>query len=165
VRRAAWSVLAESIPWSDLTCRWLACDARVCDTDHTVPYPVGPTHPSNLKLYCRVHHLVKTFYCGPDGWTEHQSADGTVTFTAPTGHQYTTQPAGAALYPALATPTGAPDISPDSGPPATNRGLAMPTRTRSRDEDRRARIARERGVRAELNAAAQPPPSVEAPPF
>ncbi len=157
--------LAEFIRWRDLTCRWPGCDARVCDTDHTVPYPAGPTHPSNLKLYCRLHHLVKTFYCGPDGWTEHQSADGTVTFIAPTGHQYTTQPAGALLYPALAAPTGAPDISADSGPPVANRGRAMPTRTRSRDEDRRARIARERGVRAELNAAAQPPPSVEAPPF
>ena len=159
------TAVAEFIRWRDLTCRWPGCDASVCDADHTVPYPVGPTHPSNLKLYCRLHHLVKTFYCGPGGWTEHQSADGTVTFTAPTGHRYTTQPAGALLYPALSTPTGTPALSVGNGPPAANRGCAMPTRKRSRDEDRRARIDRQRGVRAELNAAAQPPPPVESPPF
>ena len=159
------AALAEFIRWRDLTCRWPGCDAAVCDTDHTVPYPAGATHPSNLKLYCRLHHLVKTFYSGPDGWTEHQSADGTVTFIAPTGHRYMTQPAGALLYPALSTPTVTPDTPADNGPPAANRGRAMPTRKRSRDEDRRARIVRERAVRAELNAAAQPPPVSEAPPF
>jgi hypothetical protein len=159
------AALAEFIRWRDLTCRWPGCDAPVCDIDHTVPYPVGPTDPSNLKLYCRLHHLVKTFYCGPGGWIEHQSADGTVTFIAPTGHRYTTQPAGALLYCGLSTPIGTPDVSADHGPPAANRGLAMPTRKRTRDEDRQARIAHERGVRAELNAAAQPPPAVEAAPF
>ena len=166
------AALAEFIRWRDLTCRWPGCDATVCDIDHTTPYPVGRTHPSNLKQYCRVHHLVKTFYCGPGGWTESQSPDGTITFTAPTGHRYTTEAAGAGLYPALATPTGDPDVAPATGPPAGNRGLAMPTRGRSRDEDRRDRIERERRLRAEINAerarcramqiaeiaAAQPPP-------
>jgi hypothetical protein len=154
---AAWGyrppvALAEFIRWRDLTCRWPGCDARICDVDHTVPYPMGSTHPSNLKLYCRVHHLVKTFHCGPDGWVEHQSADGTVTFTAPTGHRYTTHPAGALLFPMLSTSTGAPDTSPDSGPRAPGRGLAMPTRKRSRDQDRSSRIDRERRMRAEINA-------------
>jgi hypothetical protein len=144
--------LAEFIRWRDLTCRWPGCDAPICDIDHTVPYPMGSTHPSNLKLYCRVHHLVKTFYCGPDGWVEHQSADGTVTFTAPTGHRYTTHPAGALLFPMLSTSTGAPDTSPASGPRAPGRGLAMPTRKRSRDQDRSSRIDRERRMRAEINA-------------
>jgi len=159
------AALAEFIRWRDLTCRWPGCDAPVCDIDHTVPYPAGPTHPSNLKLYCRMHHLVKTFYAGLSGWSEYQSGDGTVTFTAPTGHHYTTQPAGALLYPALSTPTGTPEAAADSGPPAANRGLAMPTRKRSRDEERQARIAHERGVRAELNAAAQPPPAGDPAPF
>jgi hypothetical protein len=47
----------------DLTCRFPNCDrpAEFCDVDHTVPYPLGPTHPSNLKCLCRKHHLVKTF--------------------------------------------------------------------------------------------------------
>ena len=144
--------LAEFIRWRDLTCRWPGCDARVFDIDHTAPYPAGPTHPSNLKGYCRVHHLVKTFYTGPGGWTERQSADGTVTFTAPTGHEYVTEPAGAGMFPILATPTGTLDIPADTGPPDENRGLAMPTRQRTRDQDRRARIDRERRIRAEINA-------------
>jgi hypothetical protein len=39
----------------DLTCRFPCCDApaEFCDIDHTVPYPLGPTHPSNLKCLCR----------------------------------------------------------------------------------------------------------------
>lgn len=145
--------LAEFIRWRDLTCRWPGCDAPVCDTDHTVPYPFGSTHPSNLKLYCRVHHLVKTFYCGPGGWTDSQSPDGAMTFTAPTGHRYTTYPAGAQLYPALSTPTGAPVCTALPRRAAGNRGLAMPIRRQTRDRDRQLRIERERCLRAELNAA------------
>lgn len=164
--------LAEFIRWRDLTCRWPGCDAPVCDTDHTVPYPFGPTHPSNLKLYCRVHHLVKTFYCGPDGWMENQSRDGTVTFTAPTGHRYTTLPAGAQLYPTLSTPTGSLGRT-DQPPQATGyRGLAMPTRRQTRDEARRDRARRERCQRAELNASrngdfsgAGSSPAADPPPF
>jgi hypothetical protein len=52
---------AEFVRWRDLTCRWPGCDAPVerCDIDHTVPYPAGATHPSDLKHYCRTHHLLK----------------------------------------------------------------------------------------------------------
>jgi hypothetical protein len=41
----------------DLTCRFPGCDvpAERCDLDHTIPYPIGPTHPSNLKCL-RVSH-------------------------------------------------------------------------------------------------------------
>jgi Domain of unknown function (DUF222) len=41
----------EFIRWRDLTCRWPGCDRPVqnCDVDHTVPWPRGPTHPSNTK--------------------------------------------------------------------------------------------------------------------
>jgi len=58
--------LAAFVRARDMTCRFPGCDrpAAVCDIDHTVPYPLGPTHPSNLKLYCRAHHLLKTFYRG-----------------------------------------------------------------------------------------------------
>ncbi len=138
------AAMAEFIRWRDLTCRWPGCDARVCDTDHTVPYPAGPTHPSNGKLYCRAHHLIKTFYTGPTGWTDRQCQDGTVTFTSPSGHHYATEPFGALLFPMLGTPTG---------PIDAHRGLAMPTRSRTRDEDRRSRVERERRRRAEINAA------------
>jgi hypothetical protein len=39
----------------DLTCRFPGCDrpAEFCDVDHTVAWPFGPTHPSNLKCLCR----------------------------------------------------------------------------------------------------------------
>ena len=60
----------EFVRWRDLTCRWPGCDkpAEKSDIDHTVPYPVGPTHPSNNKQYCRIHHLIKTFTPVPAGW-------------------------------------------------------------------------------------------------
>ena len=88
------AALAEFVRWRDLTCRFPGCDApaAVCDIDHTVPYPRGATHPSNAKLYCRSHHLLKTFYTGPTGWAERQLPDGTVIWTAPTGHTYSTEP-------------------------------------------------------------------------
>jgi len=43
--------LAEFIRWRDLTCRWTGCNRPVekSDIDHTVPWPYGPTHPSNNK--------------------------------------------------------------------------------------------------------------------
>ena len=80
------------------------CDkpAEKCDIDHTVPYPAGPTHPSNIKPYCRTHHLIKTFACGPGGWSDQQLPDGTIVLTAPAGHVYSTEPHGAAMFPALA---------------------------------------------------------------
>jgi ketosteroid isomerase-like protein len=53
------AVTREFLQWRDLTCRWPGCDRPVakCDVDHTVPYPDGLTHPSDLKHYCRTHHL------------------------------------------------------------------------------------------------------------
>ena len=51
--------LADFVRCRDLTCRFPGCDrpATHCDLDHTVPYPVGPTHASNLKCLCRFHIL------------------------------------------------------------------------------------------------------------
>jgi hypothetical protein len=150
------AALAEFIRWRDLTCRWPGCDApaTVCDIDHTVPFPLGPTRASNAKLYCRAHHLVKTFFSGPGGWSESQSPDGTVTFTSPTGHRYSTVPGGALHFPVLATPTGDQVVAPVTEAHA-RRELAMPTRQKSRDEDRMSRIDAERRRRAELNAEAE----------
>lgn len=148
--------LAEFVRWRDLTCRFPGCDAPAvrADIDHTAPYPAGPTHPSNTKLYCRSHHLLKTFHTGPNGWTDRQLADGTIEFTAPTGHIYTTEPHGAALFPALGKPTGELDI-PETTAPDANRAIMMPTRKHTREHDRQTRIAAERRQRAELNAERQ----------
>jgi hypothetical protein len=163
--------LAEFVRFRDLTCRFPGCDepAEVCDIDHTVPYPLGPTHPSNLKLLCRFHHLLKTFYAGLDGWRDRQEPDGTVVWTSPSGHTYITKPGGTLLFPALAVPTGA-LVLPNSVPPAGEaRGIMMPTRRRSRAQERAARIGWERGMnqariaaeaagRAERPAACNDPP-------
>jgi hypothetical protein len=72
--------LGEFVRCRDLTCRFPGCDkpAQFCDIDHTVAYPVGPTHPSNLKCLCRFHHLLKTFWNGAKRWRDRQLPDGTV---------------------------------------------------------------------------------------
>ena len=147
------TALTEFVRWRDLTCRFPGCDApaEVCDVDHTTPYPLGATHPSNNKLYCRTHHLIKTFYTGPGGWSDGQLPDGTVTWTSPTGHTYRTEPHGGMLFPGLAQPTGDLDASAIDEASA-NRGVMMPTRKQTRERDRCYRIARERRERTELIA-------------
>jgi hypothetical protein len=119
-----------------------------------VPFPFGPTHPSNLKLLCRCHHLLKTFY---SGWRDRQEPDGTVIWTSPTGHNYTTKLFGALLFPDLAVPTGTLGLPATMPPPGENRGLMMPVRRRTRAQDRAARVSWERGIN-EAWMAADPPP-------
>lgn len=154
------AALADFIRCRDLTCRFPGCDrpAELADIDHTVPYPFGPTHPSNLKLLCRAHHLLKTFYAGPGGWADRQLADGTVIWTAPSGRIYTTTPGGALYFPQLAKPT-AELVLPTAStpPPVPGRGLMMPTRRRTRVAERASRVQWERGVN-EARMAADPPP-------
>ena len=151
------AALADFIRCRDLTCRFPGCDrpAEVSDIDHTVPYPIGPTHPSNLKLLCRAHHLVKTFYAGPGGWSDRQLPDGRVIWTSPTGRTYTTKPAGALFFPQLAIPTEALTLPPTAALP--KRGVMMPTRRRTRAQERARRIKWERG-RNHAKTAADPPP-------
>lgn len=142
------AALADFIRCRDVTCRFPGCDhpAECADVDHTVPWPLGPTHPSNLKLLCRIHHLLKTFYCGPNGWRDRQEPDGTVLWTSPTRHTYTTKPGGALFFPALAVPTGKLTLPASLPSPAENRGLMMPARRRTRADERAARIRYERAI-------------------
>jgi hypothetical protein len=142
------TALAEFVRCRDLTCRFPGCErpAEVCDLDHTVPFPLGPTHPSNLKLLCRYHHLLKTFYNGVDGWADRQLADGTVQWTSPTGHTYTTKPAGALFFPILASPTGELVSTAKVPAPGERRGLMMPARRQTRAAERATRIASERRI-------------------
>ncbi len=53
--------LSRFVRCRDMTCRFPGCDepADVCDLDHTIAYPVGPTCASNLKCLCRKHHWPK----------------------------------------------------------------------------------------------------------
>ncbi|MGX9791387.1 HNH endonuclease signature motif containing protein [Mycobacterium sp. MMS18-G62] len=144
------AVTREFVKWRDLTCCWPGCDRPVaqCDVDHTVPYPAGLTHASDLKHYCRIHHLIKTFH---PGWSEQQLPDGTIVLTAPTGHVYTSQPHGAAMFPALAAPIAALAAS-RVEEPSPWRHTMMPRRKQTRDQNRQDRINAERRQRTELIA-------------
>ncbi|PXX05834.1 HNH endonuclease signature motif containing protein, partial [Mycolicibacterium moriokaense] len=153
--------LADFVRCRDLTCRWPGCDkpAYGCDIDHTVPWPVGPTHASNLKCYCRFHHLLKTFYCGAGGWRERQLPDGTLILTAPTGHTYTTKPGSLLLFPTLCQPTGElhlPAYQPTRG--SDGRGAMMPKRRRTRAENLARRIQAERKLNDDYVAERNKPP-------
>ncbi|MEW5813294.1 MAG: DUF222 domain-containing protein [Actinomycetota bacterium] len=135
----------------DLTCRFPGCDrpATHADIDHTVPYPAGTTHPANTKCYCRHHHLLKTFW---DGWTERQTPDGRLHLIGPTGHRYTTAPLSALLFPSWNTRTGPPPSTETTPPRTPGRTLMMPTRHRSRADNRAAYIRRERALNANERA-------------
>ena len=153
--------LAEFIRARDLWCRFPGCEvaAEFCDIDHSIPWiRGGPTHPSNLNCKCRAHHLLKTFWCGDNGWAEQQHPDGTIVFISPSGRTYTTTPGGALFFPDLATPTETLTVA-HADPPPDNPGrtLMMPTRKRTRAEERAARIDWERGLN-EARWAADPPP-------
>ncbi|MEE6139662.1 HNH endonuclease signature motif containing protein [Mycobacterium sp. 050128] len=164
------AALRDFVRCRDLTCRWPGCDrpAVECDLDHTIPYgDGGPTHASNLKCYCRTHHLVKTFW----GWRDKQLPDGTVILTSPAGQTYVTTPGSALLFPSLCPPT--------SGAPAPgvdrlqdycgDRTAMMPMRRQTRAQNRAARIGAERrqnrqarvGLDESHTATADPDP----PPF
>ncbi len=149
--------LADFVRCRDLTCRFPGCDrpATQCDLDHTVPYPVGPTHASNIKCLCRFHHLIKTFW----GWLDRQSPDGTVIWTAPTGHTYTTKPGSALLFPALCLPTGELHL-PEHTPTANSdqRGAMMPRRRHTRAENLARRIEAERKLNDDHFAERNRPP-------
>ena len=119
------TVLATFIRCRDMTCRFPGCDepAQVCDIDHTIAYPAGPTQASNLKCLCRKHHLLKTF----GDWRDQQWPDGTVVWTSPHGRTYTTHPGSRILFPTLCKPT-APITHVDVPRTSAGRALAMPRR-------------------------------------
>jgi hypothetical protein len=170
--------LADFVRCRDLTCRWPGCDqpAANCDVDHTIPYADGGrTHASNLKCYCRTHHLVKTFW----GWQEKQLPDATLILTSPAGRTYVTTPGSALLFPSLCQGVGAiaaaeADVVPDY---CGDRTAMMPTRRRTRAQDRAERIAAERrhnrdarkgrraeGPRAAASISGPAPPGADAAP-
>jgi hypothetical protein len=164
--------LADFVRCRDLTCRWPGCDrpAYDCDVDHTTPYAEGgPTHASNLKCYCRTHHLVKTFW----GWRDQQLPDGTVILTSPSGQTYVTTPGSALLFPSLCLSTGG--ISATEADPSLDycgeRTAMMPQRRRTRAQNRAGRITTERrhnrDARLTQRAGPAPPPGDddEPPPF
>ena len=160
-RYAASRATADFVRCRDLTCRFPGCDkpAQFCDIDHTVAYPVGPTHPSNLKCLCRFHHLLKTFWNGATGWRDRQLPDGTVQWTSPTGHTYTTYPGSKHLFPQLCEPTatlwnGEPPVAESTG----ERGAMMPRRRHTRAHNKARAITAERRLNNHHVAERNKPP-------
>jgi len=89
--------------------------------------------------------LLKTF----GGWRDEQLPDGTVVWTSPRGQTYTTCPGSKLLFPSLCRPT-APVVKVDVPAAATNRGLMMPRRTRTRAQNQAEAIAAERRLNAQI---------------
>ncbi|MFL6087485.1 MAG: DUF222 domain-containing protein [Mycobacterium sp.] len=142
--------LAEFVRMRDLYCRAPGCDvpADRCDLDHTIPYPTGPTHASNIKCLCRTNHLMKTF----GGWHDVQLPDGTVIWISPSGRKYITKPGSRLFFDTWDTTTA--DLPPPSivAPKTGDRGLMMPRRRRTRAAEYAASIKAERA----RNEAAAP---------
>jgi hypothetical protein len=64
--------------------------------------------------------LLKTFWTALGGWCDRQLVDGTLIWTSPTGHTYTTYPGSLHLFPQLCEPTAtlwAGDHPPPRPPP------------------------------------------------
>jgi hypothetical protein len=82
--------LVEHVHARDQRCRFPGCElpAAGCDTDHTIPYPHGPTAAGNLGPLCQSHHLSKHH----SRWTVRQPQPGRFEFRSPTGHTYTVTP-------------------------------------------------------------------------
>jgi hypothetical protein len=163
--------LADFVRARDLTCRWPGCDVPAfnCDIDHTIPYAAGgATHAANLKCYCRIHHLLKTFW----GWREQQLPDGTLILDSPAGQTYVTTPGSALLFPSLCRAVGGMP-APEADPPpdyCAQRSAMMPKRRRTRTQDRAYHVATERQAnhqarRAEYANTGPAPPDDEPPPF
>jgi hypothetical protein len=159
----------------DMFCRFPGCNRRAdhADIDHTIPDTIGgPTHPSNTKTLCREHHLAKTFRGGPHGWRDEQLPDGGIIWTAPTGHDYLTEPTSILIFPDLDTTTATlpPPPKPKPKPKPKKRehtpGLTMPKRTRTRAQDREQHTKTEREYNAtqralEKSRRSRPPPAQE----
>ena len=93
--------LADFVRCRDLTCRFPGCDKPAVggDLDHTIPHADGgPTHASNLKSLCRLHHLIKTFW----GWRDQQLPDGTLIWTHRRGRPTSPPPAAPCCSPVSA---------------------------------------------------------------
>ncbi len=145
------ATLSAFVRMTAMTCAFPGCGrpAHKADLDHLTPWPAGATHPGNLRPYCREHHLIKTLKIG---WTPTAHTDGSTTWTAPTGHTYTTRPLGPVLFPHRAFDTDIPRTRHISLLDHDTREPTLPTRQRTRQQEREYRINAER-VRNALEIA------------
>ncbi|WP_082902397.1 HNH endonuclease signature motif containing protein [Mycobacterium adipatum] len=146
-----------------MTCSFPGCSraAHRCDLDHLTPWPAGATHPGNLGPLCRLHHLLKTF----GGWTPTVQPDGTIHWTAPTGHTYSKAPGAAILFPHWNIHTPVPRRRAISLLDDTDRHTRMPVRPRTRAQDRAQRTKAERARNATARALEYTHSDSDPPPF
>ncbi|MCV7430603.1 HNH endonuclease signature motif containing protein [Mycolicibacterium bacteremicum] len=139
--------LSAYVRMTAMTCAFPGCGrpAHKADLDHLTPWPAGATHPGNLRPYCREHHLIKTLNTG---WAPAAHADGSTTWTAPTGHTYTTRPLASVLFPHNTIRTAIPRTRHISLIDHDDREPTLPTRQRTRKQDREYRINAERARNA-----------------
>lgn len=83
----------------DPECVFPGCSrpATICECDHRVPHPVGPTCTSNLQPLCEHHHTVKH----SEGFTVVRNDDGSYTWTSRFGSVFRLPPPE---YPAVVWP-------------------------------------------------------------
>ena len=77
-------------------------------------------------------------------------AVGTVLWTAPSGQTYTTHPGSRLLFPTLCRPTAAVPAPANLPSAQPNRGLKMPRRKTTREQDRAKRVDAERACNQQL---------------
>jgi hypothetical protein len=156
------AALTAFVRMRSMTCSFPGCNraAHRCDLDHLIPWPAGATHPGNLAPLCRLHHLVKTF-CG---WEPEAKPDGSIQWAAPTGHAYTKAPGASILFPHWNIETPISRKRSISLIDDTDRDTKMPTRKRTRAQDRAQRIKAER-ARNQLARALERTQNDSDPPF
>jgi hypothetical protein len=73
------------------TCDFVTCGmpSSVCEMDHTIPFPHGPTTRANLGPHNKRHHIFKHL---DNGWTLQRDSDGTARWTDPRGRPFVVHP-------------------------------------------------------------------------
>ncbi|MGH3367305.1 MAG: DUF222 domain-containing protein [Nocardioidaceae bacterium] len=84
------AALTRSVQAEHPVCVQIGCrhPAHGCESDHETPWPTGATTLANLSPKCPRHHRGKT----AGHFHSHKDADGTNTWTYPTGHTYARHP-------------------------------------------------------------------------
>jgi hypothetical protein len=102
----------------------------------------------------------ETFWNGGHGWRDRQLPDGTIVWTSPTGHTYTTYPGSLHLFPTLCAPTATLwTDQPRTLEPSRGRAVMMPTRRHTRAQNTTQAIAAERRLNdAHVAERNKPPP-------
>lgn len=84
--------LRERVLLRNPTCVFPHCNrpSRICDLDHLIPWPLGPTTEANLAPLCRHHHRLKTH----TRWRYESLAPGVFLWHDPHDQRFLTTPTG-----------------------------------------------------------------------